>query len=201
MRWKAMPSSGFTGPVRSAVLPVVLRRDADHDAGIGVALVARILAHAVGHHALRLRGGGHHGAAGTHAEAVDRAAVLRVVHQLVVGRAEDRVAGVGAEARAVDHALRMLDAEADRERLGLHEHAAPVQHLEGVARAVAEREHHVVGAQLLARGERHAADVRRLRSARRSRAAGSGSRRPAPRSRRASSRPCPPAGRCRCAAC
>ena len=55
--------------------PVVLRRDADDDAGVGVALVARVLAHAVGDDAARLRGGRDHGAARAHAEAVDRAAV------------------------------------------------------------------------------------------------------------------------------
>jgi hypothetical protein len=85
---------------------------------VGVALVARILAHAVGHHAARLRGGGHHGAARAHAEAVGRAAVGAVVHQLVVGRAEQRVPACGAEAGAVDQRLRVFDAEADRERLG-----------------------------------------------------------------------------------
>jgi hypothetical protein len=50
-RWKAMPSSGLTGAFLAGVLPVVLRRDAHHDAGVGVALVARVLAHAVGDHA------------------------------------------------------------------------------------------------------------------------------------------------------
>jgi hypothetical protein len=80
-----------------------------------------------------------------------------VVHQLVVGRAQDRVAGAGAEARAVDHALRVFDAKAHRERLGHHVHAAPLQHLEGVARAVAQRQHHVVGGELLATGQHQAA--------------------------------------------
>jgi hypothetical protein len=37
------------------------------------------------------------------------------MHQLVVGGAEQRVAGVAADiAGAVDHRLRMLDAHADR---------------------------------------------------------------------------------------
>ena len=38
-----MPASGCAR--------IVVGRDADHDAGVGVALVARILAHAVGDHA------------------------------------------------------------------------------------------------------------------------------------------------------
>ena len=143
-----VPLEGDAGQRAAAgiELGVVLRRDADHDAGVGVALVARVLAHAVGDHAAGLGGRGDHGAARAHAEAVDRAPVAGVVHQLVVGRAEQRVAGLRAEARAVDQRLRVLDAEADRERLGFDEHAARVQHAEGVARAVAERQHHVVGA-------------------------------------------------------
>ncbi len=55
-----------------------------------------------------------------------------------------------APARAVDHALRMLDAKAHRERLGLHVHAALVEHGEGVARAVAQSHHGMVGLQPLA---------------------------------------------------
>ena len=85
----------------------------------------------------------HHGAARAHAEAVDAAAVAAVVHQLVVGRAEDRMAGERSEPRLVDHRLRMLDAEADRKWLRLDEHAGIEQHLEGVARAVADRQHDV----------------------------------------------------------
>ena len=144
-----MPSSGADRAARAGGADV-LGREADDDAGIGVALVARVLAHAVGHHPARLGGRGDDRAARAHAEAVDRAAVLRVVHQLVVGGAEQRMAGVLlAEPGAIDHALRMLDAKADRERLGLHRHAALVQHGEGVAGAVAEGEHDLVGAQLL----------------------------------------------------
>ena len=91
-----MPSSGPTvaARARSPRHDVVRRRDADDDAGVGVALVARVLAHAVGDHALRLRGRGDDRAARAHAEAVDRAAVLRVVHEPVVGSAEERMAGV-----------------------------------------------------------------------------------------------------------
>ena len=41
----------------------------------------------------------------------------------------------------------MLDAKADGEGLGFEEHAAPLEHAEGVARAVAQRQHHVAAAQ------------------------------------------------------
>ena len=105
---------------------VLLGRDADDDTGVGVTLIARVLAHAVGYHAVRLAGGGDHSAAWAHAEAVHRATVLGVVHQLVVGGADLWMPGVLAEAGAVDQRLRMLDTEAHRERLGLHEYTALV---------------------------------------------------------------------------
>src|SRR5204863_4595144 len=118
----AVERAGVAGRAGDAV---VLRRDADDDARVGIALVARVLAHAVGDDAARLRSRGDDRAAGAHAEAVDRAAVLRVVHELVVGGAEERMAGVLlAEAGAGDQPLRMLDAKADGERLGVHRDGA-----------------------------------------------------------------------------
>ncbi len=48
----------------------------------------------------------------------------------------------------------MLDAEADRERLRFHEDAAFIKHCERVTRAVARREHDVIGVQRLALGMR-----------------------------------------------
>ena len=135
---------------RRRIARKVARLDAHHQARIGVAFVAAVLAHTVGHHAARLAGGRDHSAAGAHAKAVDGAAVRCVVHQLVIGRAQQRVAGVAAPARAVDHALRVLDAHPNRERLGHHVDAAPVQRLEGVARRVAERQHGVARRQLVA---------------------------------------------------
>ena len=147
----------------------IFRRDADHQCRIGIAFVARVLAHAIGDHALRLRGGRHHGAARAHAKAVHRASVRRVVHEPVFGRAQKRMAGMAAPAGAVDQALRVLDPKADRERLGLDVDAASVQHRKGVARTVAQRQHHLVGAQLLGLTialvqHRQAAQVPALRS-------------------------------------
>jgi hypothetical protein len=72
------------------------------------------------------------------------------MHQLVICRTEQRVAGVDAETRLIDQRLRVLDAKADREGLGLHADAGPVQHLEGVAGAVTERQNDLIGAQFLA---------------------------------------------------
>ena len=141
---------------------VVGRVNAHHDARVGIALVARILAHAVGHHPFGLRGRGHHCAAGAHAKAVNAAAIFGVVHQLVVGRTQKRVTGVAAPAGAVDHALRVLNAKTHRERLGLHGHALRPEHGKGVACAVAQGHHYVVGGQLL---QRAAGQVQHLQAA------------------------------------
>src|SRR5690606_21276524 len=110
----------------------VARLDAHHHAGVGVAFGARVLAHAVGDHTTGFAGGGYHGAAGTHAEAVDGTAVPGVVHQLIVGGTQQRVSGVAAPAGPIDDALRVLDSKAYRERLGLQVHAGIVQQGEGV---------------------------------------------------------------------
>ena len=147
------------GHARERVAGVVLvGGDADDDRAVGVALVARVLAHAVGHDPAGLGGGGDDRAAGAHAEAVDRAAVAAVVHQLVVGGAEDLVPGLGAPAGLVDHALGVLDAKADREGLGLDVDAAVMDHLEGVAGAVPDGEDDVVRLDELAVRQAHALD-------------------------------------------
>src|SRR3989338_1504779 len=138
---------------------ILLGRNAHHDAAVGVALVARILAHAVGDHPPRFRGGGDHRAAGAHAEAVYRTPVAGVVHQLVIRRAELRVARVLAVTCAVDQRLRVLDAEADQERFGFDVDAALVDHLEGVALAVADRQHQMIRGDVFAAAEHHAANV------------------------------------------
>src|SRR3569623_1184078 len=82
---------------------------------IGVARVAGILAHAVCDDAPRFGRRRHHRAARAHAEAVDAAPVLGVMHQTVFGGAE--LFDGAAIACLVDHALRMLDAKADGEGL------------------------------------------------------------------------------------
>ncbi|MNL01081.1 hypothetical protein D3C87_1215360 [compost metagenome] len=141
------------------VLGVVdFRRDPYDDAGVGVAFVARVLAHAVGDDAVGFGRCRHDRAARAHTEAVDGPPVAGVVHQFVIRGAQDGVAGVGAEAGLVDEGLRVFDAEPDRERLGFHEDALVVQHLEGVARAMAHGQHDVVGLDMFAVGERDAGD-------------------------------------------
>jgi hypothetical protein len=88
--------------------------DADNNARIGVALVAGILAHAVCNDAPQFRGCGHHGTAGAHAEALDRAPIRAVVNELVVSSPQPRMSGAFSVAASIDQRLRVLDAQAER---------------------------------------------------------------------------------------
>src|SRR5579862_7726493 len=134
---------------------VLLRVDANHDAGIGVALVAGVLTHAVGHDTSRLRRRGHDGASRAHAEAVDRTAIPCVMHQLVVGGAELRVACVFAETGPVNQGLWVLDTEPDGEGLGFDEDTTTLQHPEGIAGTVARCQYDMTGAEGLITREHH----------------------------------------------
>ena len=69
------------------------------------------------------------------------------MHQLVVGRTEQRIAGIRPESCAVDQRLRMFDTKTDGERFCLEVNTALVQHLVGVACAMTHRKHEVIGAQ------------------------------------------------------
>src|SRR5580765_6224461 len=69
------------------------------------------------------------------------------------------MAGLRTETSLVDKRLRMLDAKSDRKGFGLDEYATPMQHLEGIACAVTEGEHDVVGADIAAVGKGHAAQL------------------------------------------
>ena len=73
-----------------------------------------------------------------------------MVHQLVIRSAQQRVARIFAPAGAVNHALRVLDTEADGEGLGLHGHAALVEVDKGIACAMTQCHHRVVGGQVVA---------------------------------------------------
>ena len=87
---------------RQRAAGVVSRRDAHHNTGVRIALIAGVLAHAVGHQSARLRCCGYHCASWAHAKAVNAAAIVGMVHQLVVCRAQQRVARVLAEPRTVN---------------------------------------------------------------------------------------------------
>ena len=77
--------------------------------------------------------------------------------QLIVSRAQIGMFGRGAEPRIVDQGLGMLDAKADGERLGLDIDAPIIEHLEGVAGAVADGQDHMIGQQVFTAFQHHAA--------------------------------------------
>ena len=79
--------------------------------------------------------------------------------QLIIGCAEQRAARVLAVAGSIDQRLRMLDAQANREWLGLDIDAALINHLEGIARTVADGEHQMISCDVLAIDEHHTGDL------------------------------------------
>ena len=140
---------------------IAARIDIDHNSRIGVEFSARILAHPVGDQMAFLRGGGHHTAARTHAEAVGRPPVAGLVRQAVGRGSQDLVASVRPEPRLVDPALRMLDPHPDGKGLGLDMNAPVINDLKGVAGAVANCEDHVFGGKILPGAELQTAHLPR----------------------------------------
>src|SRR3954451_19976217 len=132
------------------VFGVVGRCDADDDAGIGVALPAGILAHAIGDNTARFGGRSHHGAAGAHAKTVDRAPIAAVMNQLVVSRSQAGMTRESTVTTAIDERLWMLDAQSNGERFWLDRNSSLCYHLERVACAVPDRQYHMVGRDLRA---------------------------------------------------
>ena len=111
--------------------------------------IAGIYAHAVGAYPARFAGRGDDLPAGAHAEGVYSAAIGQLGVQLIFRRAQIGAACRRAVLRAVDQALRMLDAHAHREGLLRHRHACVVEHAEGVARAVANSQDQLLAGQFL----------------------------------------------------
>ncbi len=79
------------------------------------------------------------------------------MYQLVIRSPQQFIARVLAETGGVDQRLRMFDAKADGKRLGFDVNAPPVDHLEGIARAVSDRQHQMISCNALAACEYHAA--------------------------------------------
>lgn len=67
---------------------------------------------------------------------------------MVLSRAKDWMPRLVTEALAVDPGLRMLDPNANREGLRLDMDAGCLEHFEAVARAMTDREHHMVRFQI-----------------------------------------------------
>ena len=132
---------------------------------VGVALVAGVLAHAIGHHPAFLRGGTHHKSSGTHAEAVDAAAVFSMVNQLVLGGPETRMARRLSPAGCVNQMLRMLNPHAHGKRFALQLHTDLLQHFEAVARGMTGSQHQMAAGNLRSIGQHHPIELMRLPSA------------------------------------
>ena len=119
------------------------RVDVHQQRGVGVVTVAGEIAHAVGYHAALLARGGNHLAARAHAEGVHAAPTGQMLDQLVLGSAERRMHRGLTPLRLVDHALGMLDAHADAERLAFHDEALLMYHFESVPRRMPASQNHL----------------------------------------------------------
>ena len=118
-----------------------------------------MLAHAVGNHPAFFRGGSHHKSSGAHAEAVDAAAVLSVVHQLVLGRPETRMASRLPPAGCIDQVLRMLDPHAHGKRFALQLHADLIQHFKTVPGRMTGGQHEMATRHLRAISQHHSLEL------------------------------------------
>ena len=87
-----------------------------------------------------------------------------MVHELVISSAQQGVARMATPARSIYHALRMLNAKADRKRLGLHRYAAVIQHGKCVACAVAQRQHDMAGCDRIQTTRRRVANLQRIQT-------------------------------------
>ena len=131
----------------------ILGFEGHHQAAVGIALIAGVLAHAVGHHPPLLRGGPHHKTARTHAEAVNAAAIAGVMNKLVFRRAKPRMARHRSPAGLIDQGLRVLDPHTNRKRFALQLHPHLIEHGETVPGRMAGRQHEVTAGQLLTIGQ------------------------------------------------
>ena len=81
------------------------------------------------------------------------------MNQLVIRRTQQRIAGVWAETRLINHALRVFNPHADGKGLGLHRDAARMQHGKAIARAMAEGEDHMIRLNHFAIGQNQTTQV------------------------------------------
>ena len=123
-------------PRQGMVGAVVGRGDAHQKGAVGVLARPRVVAHAVGHDAALLAGGGDDLAARAHTKGVNAPPCVGVHRELIVGGGE--ILGIVTVLRLVDQRLRMLDPCTDGKGLGLHRDALFQKQLEGVPRAVAD---------------------------------------------------------------
>ena len=134
-------SGGFQipleGDTRQGVVPAeILRGDVHQQRAVDVLFVTGKFAHAVGHHPMLLRRGGHHLSAGADAEGEHPPSVGQMAAQFIGGGRQTGVSGVLLVLGGVAIGLPLLDADAHGEGLGLHGDAPAVEHFKGITGGV-----------------------------------------------------------------
>ena len=127
-------SGGFQipleGDTRQGAVPTeILRGDVHQQGAVDVLFVTGKFAHAVGHHPVFLRRGGHHLSAGTDTEGKGAASVGQVAGQLIGGGRQGGVTRQPPVAGGVHRRLSVLDAHPHGKGLLLHGKTRTVQHL------------------------------------------------------------------------
>ena len=124
----------------------------DQHRRVGIFLIARKLAHAVGNHVPLKAGCRHHRPARTHAERINRPSAVQMFCQFVIRRPEIPRATVFLSVlRQIDVRLFMLYAHPYCKRLLCHLKPAPVQHAERIARRMPDRQDQRIRRKLIAR--------------------------------------------------
>jgi len=145
-------SGGFQIPLegnaRQRAIPAeILRADVHQQRAVDVLFVTGKFAHAVGHHPVFLRRGGHHLSAGADAEGEHAPAIGQMAAQLIGGGRQAGVSGVLFVLGGVAIGLPLLDADAHGEGLGLHGDAPAVEQLKGVPGGVTGAEDQLAAGQ------------------------------------------------------
>jgi len=128
------------GNARKRVGAKILRPHPGHQRGVGVGAAAGVQAHAVGHHAARLRRRGHHRAARAHAKGI-HPPPARAGGQLILPRRQGRVPGGLVVQAGIYVALQVLNTHPNGERLCFQYHPGVGRLAEGIPRRVPAGQH------------------------------------------------------------
>ena len=114
------------------------RVQSDEQGRVGVLPRPVGIAHAVGHHTPRLRGGGNHIASGAHTKGI-HGILVQMLYQFIIRRGQRRI--LRAVLGPVYVLLRVFDPHAHGKGLGLHGNFLFLQHGEGIPGAVPDGKH------------------------------------------------------------
>ena len=144
------------GNTREHILRTEIRRaDPDKQRAVCILRITGKAAHTVCDNGFRLGRRGLYRAARAHAERIDAASLRRMCSDLIACRTECRMPCRLTVAEAVDLRLLMLNADTERKRLLRHRQPHIPQHRKDIARAVSDREDHMIGTQGLLRAVLH----------------------------------------------